>query len=118
MHDNEVTTKTMSVFCINIVSAKEIKRVKFSIGREPNHLKEDFNLAVSRLSAKLYTKDIHFLMELILPSSSFHRSLSFLFFERSREKDTELLVFLYVEGDEGDEIIKLNKCFIEVFFSQ
>ncbi|XXG72538.1 hypothetical protein AAC387_Pa07g1608 [Persea americana] len=44
---------------------EEIRRVKFSIGGEPNPLKEDLHLAVSRLSAELYTKDIHFLMELI-----------------------------------------------------
>ncbi|KAJ8629753.1 hypothetical protein MRB53_023076 [Persea americana] len=44
---------------------EEVRRVKFSIGGEPNPLKEDLHLAVSRLSAELYTKDVHFLMELI-----------------------------------------------------
>ncbi|KAJ8629755.1 hypothetical protein MRB53_023078 [Persea americana] len=44
---------------------EKIRRVKFSIGGKPNPLKEDLHLAVSRLSAELYTKDIHFLMELI-----------------------------------------------------
>ena len=60
---------------------EEVRRVKFSIGGEPNPLKEDLHLAVSRLSAELYTKDIHFLMELIQVSSLFFFSfLSFLFF--------------------------------------
>ncbi|XXG72539.1 hypothetical protein AAC387_Pa07g1609 [Persea americana] len=44
---------------------EKIRKVKFSIGGKPNPLKEDLHLAVSRLSAELYTKDIHFLMELI-----------------------------------------------------
>ena len=49
---------------------EKIRRVKFSIGGKPNPLKEDLHLAVSRLSAELYTKDIHFLMELIQVFSS------------------------------------------------
>ena len=44
---------------------EEIRRVKFSIGGEPNPLTEDLHQAVKNLSAELYAKDVHFLMELI-----------------------------------------------------
>ncbi|KAH9292818.1 hypothetical protein KI387_041993, partial [Taxus chinensis] len=44
---------------------EEIRRVKFSIGGEENPLTEDLHHAVKHLSAELYTKDVHFLMELI-----------------------------------------------------
>ncbi|XP_077229643.1 uncharacterized protein LOC143862479 [Tasmannia lanceolata] len=44
---------------------EEIRRVKFSIGGEPNLLTEDLHQAVKNLSAELYAKDVHFLMELI-----------------------------------------------------
>ncbi|XP_071694367.1 uncharacterized protein [Rutidosis leptorrhynchoides] len=43
----------------------EIRRTKFSIGGAPNPLTEDLHQAVKNLSAELYAKDIHFLMELI-----------------------------------------------------
>ncbi|GMJ04895.1 hypothetical protein like AT3G48770 [Hibiscus trionum] len=42
-----------------------IRKTKFSIGGEPNPLTEDLHQAVRNLSAELYTKDVHFLMELI-----------------------------------------------------
>ncbi|TKY68745.1 hypothetical protein E2542_SST05005 [Spatholobus suberectus] len=44
---------------------EEIRRNKFSIGKEPNPLIEDLHQAVKNLSIELYTKDVHFLMELI-----------------------------------------------------
>ncbi|GLJ45855.1 hypothetical protein SUGI_0965410 [Cryptomeria japonica] len=44
---------------------EQIRREKFSIGREENPLVEDLHHAVKHLSAELYTKDVHFLMELI-----------------------------------------------------
>lgn len=44
---------------------EEIRRSKFSIGSEPNPLTEDLHQAVKNLSAELYAKDVHFLMELI-----------------------------------------------------
>ena len=44
---------------------KEIRRTKFSIGGELNPLTEDLHQAVKNLSAELYAKDVHFLMELI-----------------------------------------------------
>ncbi|VFQ70611.1 unnamed protein product [Cuscuta campestris] len=44
---------------------EEIRRSKFSIGGEPNPLTEDLHQAVKNLSAELYSKDVHFLMELI-----------------------------------------------------
>lgn len=43
----------------------EIRRKKFSIGGEENPLTEDLHQAVKNLSAELYAKDVHFLMELI-----------------------------------------------------
>ena len=43
----------------------EIRRKKFSIGGEVNPLMEDLHQAVKNLSAELYAKDVHFLMELI-----------------------------------------------------
>ncbi|KAF6164558.1 hypothetical protein GIB67_025384 [Kingdonia uniflora] len=45
---------------------EEIRRKKFSIGAgEPNTLTEDLHQAVKNLSAELYVKDVHFLMQLI-----------------------------------------------------
>ncbi|GLJ45913.1 hypothetical protein SUGI_0966730 [Cryptomeria japonica] len=44
---------------------EEIRRKKFSIGGEENLLTDDLHHAVRNLSAELYTKDVHFLMELI-----------------------------------------------------
>ncbi|XP_065624177.1 protein NO VEIN-like [Quercus suber] len=44
---------------------EEIRRKKFSIGGEQNPLTEDLHQAVKNLSAELYAKDVHFLMELI-----------------------------------------------------
>ncbi|KAI7747879.1 hypothetical protein M8C21_018554, partial [Ambrosia artemisiifolia] len=43
----------------------EIRKTKFSIGGQPNPLTEDLHQAVKNLSAELYAKDVHFLMELI-----------------------------------------------------
>ncbi|XP_024013474.1 uncharacterized protein LOC18021535 [Eutrema salsugineum] len=42
-----------------------IRRTKFSIGGTENPLTEDLHQAVKNLSAELYAKDVHFLMELI-----------------------------------------------------
>ncbi|CAA7033230.1 unnamed protein product [Microthlaspi erraticum] len=42
-----------------------IRRTKFSIGGDANPLTEDLHQAVKNLSAELYAKDVHFLMELI-----------------------------------------------------
>ncbi|KAM1128759.1 hypothetical protein ACFX2I_038551 [Malus domestica] len=48
------------------VHVEEIRKTKFSIGREEaNPLTEDLHQAVKNLSAELYAKDVHFLMELI-----------------------------------------------------
>ncbi|KAM4107751.1 hypothetical protein ACJW30_04G168900 [Castanea mollissima] len=47
------------------VHIEEIRRKKFSIGGEQNPLTEDLHQAVKNLSAELYAKDVHFLMELI-----------------------------------------------------
>ncbi|GLT83832.1 hypothetical protein SLE2022_021010 [Rubroshorea leprosula] len=44
---------------------EKIRKIKFSIGGDPNPLTEDLHQAVRNLSAELYTKDVHFLMELI-----------------------------------------------------
>ncbi|KAK3200430.1 hypothetical protein Dsin_023845 [Dipteronia sinensis] len=44
---------------------EEIRRKKFSIGGEVNPLTEELHLTVKMLSAELYAKDVHFLMELI-----------------------------------------------------
>jgi hypothetical protein len=44
---------------------EDLRRTKFSIGGERNLLTEDLHHAVKNLSAELYAKDIHFLMELI-----------------------------------------------------
>ncbi|KAM0038802.1 putative histidine kinase/HSP90-like ATPase superfamily [Helianthus debilis subsp. tardiflorus] len=44
---------------------EEIRRMKFSIGGETNPLTEDLHQAVKNLSAELYAKDVHVLMELI-----------------------------------------------------
>jgi hypothetical protein len=50
---------------------EDIRRTKFSIGGEPNPLTEDLHQAVKNLSAELYAKDVHFLMELIQVPHSF-----------------------------------------------
>ncbi|XP_010550746.1 PREDICTED: uncharacterized protein LOC104821528 [Tarenaya hassleriana] len=42
-----------------------IRKTKFSIGGAENPLTEDLHQAVKNLSAELYAKDVHFLMELI-----------------------------------------------------
>ncbi|KAM7252657.1 hypothetical protein ACFE04_008166 [Oxalis oulophora] len=42
-----------------------IRKTKFSIGGEKNPLTDDLHEAVKHLSAELYAKDVHFLMELI-----------------------------------------------------
>ena len=42
-----------------------IRKKKFSIGGEENPLTGDLHQAVKNLSAELYAKDVHFLMELI-----------------------------------------------------
>lgn len=44
---------------------EEIRKKKFKIGDEPDPKNEDLHHAVNYLSAELYTKDVHFLMELI-----------------------------------------------------
>ncbi|XP_031374308.1 uncharacterized protein LOC116188983 [Punica granatum] len=44
---------------------EHLRRSKFSIGGPPNPLTEDLHQAVKNLSAELYAKDVHFLMELI-----------------------------------------------------
>ncbi|KAL4571543.1 hypothetical protein LXL04_018304 [Taraxacum kok-saghyz] len=44
---------------------EKIRRTKFSIGGKSNPLTEDLHQAVKNLSAELYAKDVHFLMELI-----------------------------------------------------
>ncbi|CAJ1949698.1 unnamed protein product [Sphenostylis stenocarpa] len=44
---------------------EEIRSNKFSIGKDPNPLIEDLHQAVKNLSVEIYTKDVHFLMELI-----------------------------------------------------
>ena len=49
---------------------EEIRRTKFSIGGDHNPLIEDLHQAVKNLSAELYAKDVHFLMELIQVSRS------------------------------------------------
>jgi len=48
------------------VHVERIRRERFYIGREErNPLAEDIHQAVSYLSEELYSKDVHFLMELI-----------------------------------------------------
>ena len=49
---------------------EEIRKTKFSIGGDHNPLIEDLHQAVKNLSAELYAKDVHFLMELIQVSQS------------------------------------------------
>ncbi|CAL5327465.1 unnamed protein product [Camellia sinensis] len=44
---------------------EEIRKKKFKIGEEPDPKNEDLHHAVNYLSAELYAKDVHFLMELI-----------------------------------------------------
>ncbi|KAL5717413.1 hypothetical protein ACHQM5_010418 [Ranunculus cassubicifolius] len=42
-----------------------IRKTKFSIGGQQNPLTEDLHQSVKNLSAELYAKDVHFLMEII-----------------------------------------------------
>ncbi|XP_004510206.1 uncharacterized protein [Cicer arietinum] len=49
-----------------------IRRKKFSIGGEQNPLTEDLHHAVKNLSAELYAKDVHFLMELVQNAEDNH----------------------------------------------
>jgi sacsin len=51
---------------------EEIRTTKFSIGGNPNPLTEDLHHAVRNLSAELYAKDVHFLMELVQVHFLFH----------------------------------------------
>ncbi|AET01325.1 ATP/DNA-binding protein [Medicago truncatula] len=51
---------------------EEIRRKKFSIGGNPNPLTEDLHQAVKNLSDELYTRDVHFLMELIQNAEDNH----------------------------------------------
>ncbi|XP_045787928.1 uncharacterized protein LOC123883232 [Trifolium pratense] len=51
---------------------EEIRTTKFSIGGNPNPLTEDLHHAVRNLSAELYAKDVHFLMELIQNAEDNH----------------------------------------------
>ncbi|XP_028082520.1 uncharacterized protein LOC114283849 [Camellia sinensis] len=44
---------------------EEIRKKKFKIKKEPDPKNEDLHHAVNYLSAELYAKDVHFLMELI-----------------------------------------------------
>ncbi|CAL5375340.1 unnamed protein product [Camellia sinensis] len=44
---------------------EEIRKKKFKIGEEPDPKNADLHHAVNYLSAELYAKDVHFLMELI-----------------------------------------------------
>ena len=55
---------------------EEIRRKKFSIGGEVNPLTEELHLTVKMLSAELYAKDVHFLMELIQVSSSYNNNMT------------------------------------------
>ncbi|CAH2035137.1 unnamed protein product [Thlaspi arvense] len=43
----------------------QIRKTKFSIGGADNPLTEDLHQAVTNLAVEIYTKDVHFLMELI-----------------------------------------------------
>ncbi|KAK2406054.1 ATP/DNA binding protein [Trifolium repens] len=51
---------------------EEIRTTKFSIGGNPNPLTEDLHHAVRNLSAELYAKDVHFLMELVQNAEDNH----------------------------------------------
>ncbi|CAK8560112.1 unnamed protein product [Lathyrus sativus] len=51
---------------------EQIRRTKFSIGGNANPLTEDLHHAVKNLSAELYAKDVHFLMELIQNAEDNH----------------------------------------------
>ncbi|KAL5063000.1 hypothetical protein RYX36_024737 [Vicia faba] len=51
---------------------EQIRRTKFSIGGEQNPLTQDLHHAVKNLSAELYAKDVHFLMELIQNAEDNH----------------------------------------------
>jgi len=56
---------------------EKIRRTKFSIGGEPNPLREDLHQATKNLSTELYAKDVHFLMELIQVSAHLPSFLCF-----------------------------------------
>lgn len=58
---------------------ERIRRTKFSIGGAENPLTEDLHQAVKNLSAELYAKDVHFLMELIQVRLLSHTPLSLIF---------------------------------------
>ena len=58
---------------------EHIRETTFSIGREKNPLAPMLDQAVKYLSAELYAKDVHFLMELIQVSFSFHFLFVFVF---------------------------------------
>ena len=58
---------------------EEIRKTKFSIGGEQNPLTEDLHQAVKNLSAELYAKDIHFLMELIQVFHSFSLTITYIY---------------------------------------
>ena len=52
---------------------ERIRRERYFIGRgEQNPLAEDMHQAVNYLSQELYSKDVHFLMELVQVSRSLH----------------------------------------------
>ena len=52
---------------------ERIRRDRYFIGRgEQNPLAEDMHQAVNYLSQELYSKDVHFLMELVQVSRSLH----------------------------------------------
>lgn len=58
---------------------ENIRRTKFSIGGRKNPLMEDFHQAVKNLSAELYAKDVHFLMELIQVFHSFSLTITYIY---------------------------------------
>ena len=70
-------SRIVSYICQNSESVmaklhiKDIRKHKFSIDeKRPNPFAADLQNAVASLSSELYTKDIHFLMELIQVSLS------------------------------------------------
>lgn len=89
---------------------REIRSRKFSIGKkESNPLTQDLHHAVTSLSAELYTKDVHFLMELIqVFAFSLYFSLSNTF--------STLLVYTFFYGLFTNEITKVGFCFFLFWF--
>jgi hypothetical protein len=71
-----------------------IRRKKFSIGGNPNPLTEDLHHAVKNLSDELYTKDVHFLMELIQVPCLVTFSSFFLHFVSYTRARTHTMLFL------------------------